>query len=308
MKSFNRTFVLIVIVGVSFTFSGCDFIDSIKEKFTGSESTPVSQPSPQKNVKDDAPLAADEVLKVADWRMTIDEFNDRLVALKEVLPDFDENDLESKKMVLDELIRQQLVVKNAEDTGLANDPDIRDAVDEFRRTLIVRQAASKITENIEVTDEEIVNFYEENKDVLIEPIEMKVRTIVMDSQLAANELLVQIIQGANFAEMAKQNSIADNAAQGGDLGWIAEVPFPEMANALIPLEKGDVSSVFRGPDGFYIAKVEDKRGGEQIPLEEVKEDIRQNRIAFKQQQAIVNHIEQLKTKYNIETNEELLSQ
>ena len=289
------------------TTSGCDLIDTAKEFFNKKTSTQTQTATKTPMASPDKPLSGNEVARVGGWRISLEEFNERLTALKEVLPDFDETDVESKKMVLDELVRQQLVVADAERTGAGNDPEIRDAVEEFRRTLIVRQTAAKITADISVSDEEIVAFYDENKEILINPIEMKVRSIVLETQPEANDLLIQLLQGADFAEMAKQKSIGDNAAQGGDMGWIADVPFPEMANALIPLEKGDISSVFRGPDGFYIVKAEDKKGGETIPLEDVKEDIRQNRIIFKQQQAIESYIEGLRGKIKIETNEALLS-
>ncbi len=306
MRAVNQISLTVFSTLLIFSVTGCDLIQSAKDLLKKEEpkKTVVSKAAS----KNSGPLAANELVKIGSWRMTLDEFNERLTALKGVLPDFDENDLESKKLVLDELIRQQLVVADAEQSGLAESKEIADAVEEFRRTLIVRQAAAEMTENIDVTEEEIQAFYDENKEILIEPIEMKVRSIVLTEQPAANDLLIQILQGADFAEMAKQNSIADNAAEGGDMGWITDVPFPEMANALIPLEKGDVSSVFRGPDGFYIVKVDDKKGGEQIPLQEVKEDIRQNRIIFKQQEVIVDYIEELRSKFDIETNEALLSQ
>jgi peptidyl-prolyl cis-trans isomerase C len=307
MNNKNNLITVGFCLTVAVTMTGCDLVDSAKGYFSKDKS--VQAPAAEKNtskINMNRPLANDELARVGDWRITSEEFTDRLKALKEVIPDFDETTDESRKLVLDELIRQQLVVADAKKTGLSNSTEIKAAIEEFERTLIVREVAAKITGDITVTDEEINQFYVENKEALIEPIQMKVRTIVLDTQPKANELLIQILQGTDFVEIAKQNSIAENAAEGGDLGWISDVPFAEMANAIIPLAAGDVSSVFRGPDGFYIVKVEDKKGGEQIPLENVEEDIRQNRLIFKQQKKIVEYIENLRTQHTVEVNETLL--
>ena len=162
---------------------------------------------------------ANVLARVGNWTITVDEFNERLNALKEAVPDFDTTSMDAKKLVLETLVRQQLLVSEAEKVGLANQKDIEAAVEEFRRTLIVQEIVKNLVRDIKVSDEEASAFYEAQKTVLVEPAQWHVRSIVVDSQLRANELSTQILQGGDFAEIAKQNSIGDNAAQGGDLGF-----------------------------------------------------------------------------------------
>ncbi len=66
-----------------------------------------------------------------------------LILLKQQLPDFKENDPNTKNAVLDELIRQQLLVKEAEDSDIGNTKEIKDAVEDFRKTLLVQEIASR---------------------------------------------------------------------------------------------------------------------------------------------------------------------
>jgi parvulin-like peptidyl-prolyl isomerase len=106
--------------------------------------------------------------------------------------------------------------------------------------------------------------------------------------------------------MAKQHSISDTAASGGDLGFLQQEPFPEMVDALINLKAGEVSSVFKGPKGFYIVKLEEIKGGAQIPYEEIKQDIIQNRTLVKQQQVILDYIAKLEQEIKVEINEGLI--
>ena len=315
----NQQYFMLVVCGALIAVTGvrCDFIDSAKEYLQGSRkagkpAVSVAKPAPAyeqtKPAQSAAPkIPANVLARVDSWTISLDEFNERLKALKEAVPDFDTTSLDAKKLVLETLVRQQLLVQEAEKIGLTNQKDIQAAVEEFRRTLIVQEVVKNIVRDIKVSDEDAQAFYEQQKNVLVEPAQWHVREIVVDSQLKANELSVQLLQGADFAETAKQNSIGETAAQGGDLGTIAELPFPEMQSALAPLKPGELSGVFKGPKGYYIVKFEEKKGGAPIPFEEIKKEIIDNQLMQKQQQAILGHVEKLKGQTQVEIKEDLLS-
>ncbi|MDD3029602.1 MAG: peptidylprolyl isomerase [Alphaproteobacteria bacterium] len=77
---------------------------------------------------------------------------------------------------------------------------------------------------------------------------------------AADDLIGQIRQGANFGAVARQFSQSASAAQGGDMGWIQNGQFlPELNAALERLNNGDVSDPIRTVDGFHILWIRDKR-------------------------------------------------
>jgi len=314
MKFYKQFSFIVACFLLIITNVGCDQIAAISEYFKKSEK-PETQQSVQivekstvkgSSENSQAPLPANTLASVGSWSITVEEFKDRLKALKEVAPNFDVENKEGKSLVLEELVRQQLLVEEAQQTGLTNQKDIKAAVEEFRRTLIVREAAKKLTENITVTDEEAKAFYEEKKDLLVEPMQWHVREIVFDTQEKANEILIEILKGVDFTETAKQHSVGKSAVNEGDLGFINDVPFAQMANPLLALDTGDVSSVFKGPEGFYIIKLEEKKGGEALAFEDIKEEIINNQMLLKQQQAILNHLEQLKQKIKVEVNEQLL--
>ncbi len=288
--------------------SGCDRIESIKQYFEGSgeEAAALSVSAVTQKVSTSATMGPDTLALVGNWTITVEEFNERLAALKEVVPEYDVDDPQARRLVLDELVNQQVLVLGAERTGLARQKDIHAAVDEFRRTLIVREVARQLTENIAVTENEAREFYDENKESLIGAVQWRVREIVVPAKEQATSILGQILTGADFAQMAIQHSKGKTAAEGGDLGFITEEPFPQMGNVLLSLEVGGVSGVFKGPDGYYVAKLEEKKGGEQITFEEIKEDIIQSQTLLKQQQVILDHLNQLKRSTEIKINEDLL--
>ncbi|VAX37463.1 hypothetical protein MNBD_UNCLBAC01-527 [hydrothermal vent metagenome] len=309
MKNRKKISFFVLSISLLVFTVGCDQISSITEYFNKPEEKKQVQNTPDIKVKKQGnkdQLSSNIVARVGSWTISKEEFKERLEALKQVMPDYDVSDPEARALVLEELVRQQLLVEEAEKSGLAKQKDIKAAVEEFRRTLIVREVAKKLTEGIAVTDEEAKSFYEEKKDVLVEPMQWHVREIVMKTQGAANTLLIDILKGVDFSGIAKKHSSSETAQSGGDLGFINDVPFAQMANPLLSLEVGDVSGVFKGPKGFYIIKLEEKKGGDQIAFEDIKEEIVNNQMLMKQQKVILDYIEELKQKFSVEINEELL--
>ncbi|MEO5561210.1 MAG: peptidylprolyl isomerase [Dokdonella sp.] len=87
----------------------------------------------------------------------------------------------------------------------------------------------------------------------------------------ADEAKKKIDEGMDFAAAAIRYSNAENALQGGDLGWRGrdELP-PAMIDVADKLAEGAVSAPIRGPNGFHIVKLIGKRdsaGGEQMVTE-----------------------------------------
>ena len=293
-----------------FVFSGCDQVKkTVVGFFTGEEGSEIVsaiknvEPEEKKVVK---VMTPDTLAKIGSWTITKDEFNERLDAVKEIAPNFDVNNAEAKKLILEELIRQQLFVAEAETTGLVEDKDIVAAVEEFRRTLIVREMAQDIVKDLKVEDSELKSFYDENKEAFVSGYDFRVSEIVVEKKDDATAILKELKNGKDFAALAKEKSISESASKGGDLGFLKEEPFPEMVSALIPLVQGQNSAVFQGPKGYYIIKLTEKIGGEQLEYKDIKEELRQNRLLMKQQETILEYLEKLKLKYTVEKNEGLL--
>ncbi|HPB67409.1 MAG TPA: peptidyl-prolyl cis-trans isomerase [Candidatus Omnitrophota bacterium] len=255
-----------------------------------------------------ASVAGNVLAKVGSWVLTIEEFKERLAALKEVVPDYDPADVEQNKMILEELIRQQLLVQDAENSGIAKDKDISEAVEEFRRTLLVREVASRLTKDIAVTEEEAQEYYDVNKEEFTEQAQWRARELVVETEEEAKQILVELYQGADFVEKVKEKSKSNSAWQKGDLGLKSEFDFPKMQKVVEALEVGDVSGVFQGPNGYYIVKLEEKQGGEPQNFEDIKEDIITGLTLLKQQQAILEHLEKIRQQTDIQVNLKLLEE
>jgi peptidyl-prolyl cis-trans isomerase SurA len=76
----------------------------------------------------------------------------------------------------------------------------------------------------------------------------------------AEEALKEIKGGAEFAQVAAGFSDAQDALQGGVLGWRAPARMPTVfAEVVRTMKAGDVSPVLRSANGFHIVKVQEVR-------------------------------------------------
>lgn len=76
----------------------------------------------------------------------------------------------------------------------------------------------------------------------------------------AEKVLQQAQQGADFAQLAVENSDSSTALKGGELGWKTLDQIPNLfADAIKSLKAGDVSTLLSAPSGFHIVKLNDQR-------------------------------------------------
>lgn len=160
-------------------------------------------------------------------------------------------------------------------------------VDEARRAVYVLVDQDAV-ENIEITDEQVAAYYEENKAAFTQPEQRRARHIllrvassapedvVQQAEAKAQDLVAQIRGGADFEALAREHS-ADpgSASKGGDLGWFPRGRMvPQFDEAVFSMEPGQVSDPVRTNFGFHVIRLEEIKPTAPQPLEEVTEQIR----------------------------------
>jgi hypothetical protein len=168
----KRTCVILFSFLLVLTIAGCDMLlpkakaKPVKKAAVAAVVEPAAVPTPAvvepAAVKKDAPLPKNVLAKVGTWTISLPEFNERLQGVKQVMKGFDETKLSSKQMVLEELIRQQLLVYEARQQKLDQTKDIQAAVKDFENTLIIQELAGKLTKDIKATEAEAQDFYSKN--------------------------------------------------------------------------------------------------------------------------------------------------
>lgn len=75
-----------------------------------------------------------------------------------------------------------------------------------------------------------------------------------------NLLRERLLNGADFAELARANSTDMSSAKGGDLGWLsAGETVPEFERAMNALKPGEISGVVKSPFGWHLIQVQERR-------------------------------------------------
>jgi foldase protein PrsA len=112
-----------------------------------------------------------------------------------------------------------------------------------------------------VNRSEIQTFFDENKDRLGTPEQVRASHILVNSSELADQIVNMLKSGADFASLAKKYSIDNGSAvNGGDLGFFGKgVMVPEFENASFNLSVGEISAPVQTDFGYHIIKVTDKK-------------------------------------------------
>jgi len=235
--------------------------------------------------------------------ITLGEFN----KLWEQVPEEYKLQLD-KSMVLDQMISEKLLIQEAKDMGLEEDKDILEHIKKMTEQILVQALIEReILDKVKVNDEEVSEYYEQNKDSFTEKEQVHLYNILLETEKEAQDILEQLTAGADFSEIAIEKSTGPSAAQGGDLGYLSKgTIIPEIEEVIFALEVEELSEVVKTDFGFHILKITEKKPETVKTLEEVKEDIIQTLLPAKQKEAFENLLEKLKGKAEIEINEEAL--
>ncbi|ALE02746.1 SurA N-terminal domain-containing protein [Candidatus Pseudothioglobus singularis] len=126
------------------------------------------------------------------------------------------------------------------------------------------------------TNDDLQNLYDDNAELYTNSERRRAQHILVESEELANDLLKQINQGADFAELAKAKSEdSSSSEEGGDLGFFEkELMGAEFDEAAFAMNIGDVSDVVATDYGyFHIIKLTDIEAETMQAFNEVEEQL-----------------------------------
>ena len=166
--------------------------------------------------------------------------------------------------------------------------------------------AQQIQPTIEVSDQEITDYYNEHPDQFARGEQVHARHILIKADPDADEATQQAarakaeqareraVAGEDFSELAKELSEGPSASSGGDLGFFTkEQMVPQFSEAAFALAPGEISPVVQTQFGYHVIKVEDHRDAGTAPLDEAREPIRRMLINQKTGLAVAQLVQRL---------------
>ncbi len=163
-------------------------------------------------------------------------------------------------MALEQIINNKIIDKNAAKANLGNDKDIKNQLKVAKEQLV----RAKFLENsikAEMTDDVVKASYDKYVADFPKAEEVKVAHILVEDEAAAKDIINKLNGGADFAELAKENSKDGSAANGGDLGYFTkDEVVPEFAEAAFATKDGEYTKEpVKTAFGYHIINVGEKR-------------------------------------------------
>jgi peptidyl-prolyl cis-trans isomerase C len=298
--------------------------------FFGCEKIKKKEPAPVSQWKEDAALPpglspedAKKILaKIDDVVITVGEFT-RRINRQSPFARMRFNSPERRREFLDDLIRFELLAKEAKARGYDKDPDVQRTMKNVMIQKLTQLEIEKKVKLADITEEEMRRYYEENKYRYNQPEKVRVSQIVIKDKRKAQRILREIKAKRQdsqfFREMVRQHSEDEiTKRRGGDLYFFPRVEDrregdmkidPAIVKAAFSIKEiRDVyPKLIQTPKGYHIIRLEGRRREIKRSFEDVKRQIQHTLWQEKRQKTIDALVERLKKKAKVKIYEDRLS-
>jgi parvulin-like peptidyl-prolyl isomerase len=248
------------------------------------------------------------IVKVGSEPLTVEQLKKEiLVQSPKVLS------TEQLQNMLQQWIEKELMYQEALRRGMKDEKVLQEVFKQAERDFLSNALLDTLlSKETTISDQEIYDYYEKNKESFIRSKTLvKVQQILVDNFVDAERTRDRIVdKGADFVEVAKEISLDYKKNQRIELDYFSdENVVPEIAKTLFTYRIGDVTSPIKSEFGYHIFYVVDKRpSGEVATIDEVSDKISSRLISEKRKEIYRNFINDLKSKSEVSTHYELLSE
>jgi peptidyl-prolyl cis-trans isomerase SurA len=177
------------------------------------------------------------------------------------------------------------------------------------RNQILKQEVvrDEVGRKLQMSDAEEKSYYQAHLNDFQQPEQVRLSEIlvplpetatpdqVAQGETKANEIKTKIMQGGNFAELAKKYSGGPSAVQGGELGlWKRGALAPVLENAVFPLKVGETTQPIRTRQGWLIMQVTEHDVAGPKPMKDVEPQIQEALYMQAMQPALRTYLTKLR--------------
>jgi parvulin-like peptidyl-prolyl isomerase len=148
--------------------------------------------------------------------------------------------------------------------------------EDIRSQLLTEGIYKKVTTDAKVTDADLKSYYEKNRSNYTVPESRSVRHILVKTKADADRIRTELVNGGDFAALAKANSIDPGSKDAGGKLTVSKgqtvAPFDKAA---FSLDTDELSQPVKTQFGYHLIQpLADVKAGSVTPFAQVKDQIR----------------------------------
>lgn len=239
-------------------------------------------------------------------------FNDFLYYLRFENTSFDSISLQIVLDVLNaktkKFIEHKVLAREGYKYGLNNIKSVLDKYNMWKENYYYNLILSEFTDSADVTNDEIIIYYNQLNKGKFKTKEVKVVEILTSNLDDAEKVLNELEAGGNIFDLANQYSVK-NPSNDADNNFKHITAFEEISSIIDKMKIGEIYGPVKVKDGYNIFKLLEVKEDSAIDkenFEQIKKQYSQELRYLKKKNAINKFIGKLATEYNIYINEELL--
>jgi peptidyl-prolyl cis-trans isomerase C len=194
-----------------------------------------------------------------------------------------------EQQLREEVIMREIFMQEAEKQGLEGSDDYKMQLEIAKQSILIRELFALYQKANPITDADVKAEY----DKFVASTggkEYRSRHILVEKEEQAKAIIASLKKGGKFEDIAKkQSKDPGSGANGGDLDWAAAGNYvKEFSDAMVALNKGQVSAPVQSQFGFHVIRLDDVREAQLPSLADVKPQIvqqmtQQRMAAFQQE-------------------------
>ena len=204
-----------------------------------------------------------------------------------------------REQVRERLEEITLFAMEGEEKGLENTDVYKDTILIARRDILGQLAMAEAIDNIEVTKDEAIKFYEANKQSFAKGAAVTAKHILMATEEELLSVKEEIESGTKtFEEAAKEYSTCPSGKSGGSLGTFGKGQMvKEFEEASFTGELNTIIGPVKTQFGYHLIWVDDRTDASVKSYEEVASQVEKMVKSEKQQEAYDAKVAELRKKY-----------
>jgi peptidyl-prolyl cis-trans isomerase C len=225
--------------------------------------------------------------------------------------------LERKKEFLDNLVRFEVLAREAQKRGYDQDPEVVRTMKQVMIQKLMREEFETRVKPEDVTEAEMRKFYQDHFTDYNKPEEVRVSAIRIKDRKLAEKVAAEAKgpkgrDNKGFRDLVAAHSEDElSKIRGGDLRYFpadsADVPAAVAKAAFALAKTGDVAGPIETPDGFYVIKQTGRRKALSKSFDDVKRQIQNRLYRDKRTQAMEDFVGGLRKQAAIKIHEDRLA-